>query len=111
MYIIFVPAVVSLSFTDAKAAEAAQSAYYDPNRPQTAYVPPPYNVSTQVIIKSSGVTIFHVNYIVLFKACCIHSSHVTPQEIYYGGLHVLPNVESWAKHAKLARFLRYIGAM
>lgn len=29
--------------SDAKAAEAAQSAYYDPNRPQTAYVPPPYN--------------------------------------------------------------------
>ncbi|XP_026316738.1 WW domain-binding protein 2 isoform X2 [Hyposmocoma kahamanoa] len=27
--------------TDAKAAEAQQSAYYDPNRPQTAYVPPP----------------------------------------------------------------------
>lgn len=27
---------------DAKAAEAAQSAYYDPNQPQTAFVPPPY---------------------------------------------------------------------
>ncbi|CAG9767163.1 unnamed protein product [Ceutorhynchus assimilis] len=27
--------------SDAKAAEAAQSAYYDPNRPQMAYVPPP----------------------------------------------------------------------
>lgn len=27
--------------TDPKAAEAAQSAYYDPNRPQMAYVPPP----------------------------------------------------------------------
>ncbi|XP_060522259.1 WW domain-binding protein 2 [Cylas formicarius] len=26
---------------DAKAAEAAQSAYYDPNRPNMAYVPPP----------------------------------------------------------------------
>jgi len=26
---------------DAKAAEAAQSAYYDPNKPQMAYVPPP----------------------------------------------------------------------
>ncbi|XP_014248368.1 WW domain-binding protein 2 [Cimex lectularius] len=26
---------------EAKAAEAAQSAYYDPNRPQCAYVPPP----------------------------------------------------------------------
>ncbi|KZC13474.1 PREDICTED: WW domain-binding protein 2 [Dufourea novaeangliae] len=26
---------------DAKAAEAAQSAYYDPSRPQCAYVPPP----------------------------------------------------------------------
>ncbi|KAF7996578.1 hypothetical protein HCN44_002224 [Aphidius gifuensis] len=26
---------------DAKASEAAQSAYYDPNRPQCAYVPPP----------------------------------------------------------------------
>lgn len=32
-----------MSANDAKAAEAAQSAYYDPNRPQTAYVPPPYN--------------------------------------------------------------------
>lgn len=31
---------------DSKAAEAAQSAYYDPNQPQTAYVPPPsYYVS------------------------------------------------------------------
>lgn len=31
---------------DPKAAEAAQSAYYDPNRPQMAYVPPPaYYVS------------------------------------------------------------------
>lgn len=31
---------------DAKAAEAAQSAYYDPNKPQCAYVPPPaYYVS------------------------------------------------------------------
>ncbi|XP_067002584.1 WW domain-binding protein 2 [Anabrus simplex] len=29
------------SAADAKAAEAAQSAYYDPNRPQCAYVPPP----------------------------------------------------------------------
>ncbi|KAK0163648.1 hypothetical protein PV327_007310 [Microctonus hyperodae] len=29
------------SQADAKAAEAAQSAYYDPNRPQCAYVPPP----------------------------------------------------------------------
>jgi hypothetical protein len=28
-------------FQDAKAAEAAQSAYYDPNRPQMAFVPPP----------------------------------------------------------------------
>lgn len=32
-----------MSSNDAKAAEAAQSAYYDPNKPQTAYVPPPYN--------------------------------------------------------------------
>ncbi|XP_047503731.1 WW domain-binding protein 2 isoform X1 [Pieris napi] len=32
-----------MSSSEAKAAEAAQSAYYDPNRPQTAYVPPPYN--------------------------------------------------------------------
>lgn len=30
-----------MSSADAKAAEAAQSAYYDPNRPQMAYVPPP----------------------------------------------------------------------
>jgi hypothetical protein len=32
--------------SDAKAAEAAQSAYFDPSRPQCAYVPPPaYYVS------------------------------------------------------------------
>lgn len=36
-------APAGMSASDAKAAEAAQSAYYDPNRPQTAYVPPPYN--------------------------------------------------------------------
>ncbi|XP_068618356.1 postacrosomal sheath WW domain-binding protein [Battus philenor] len=36
-------APTGVSAHDAKAAEAAQSAYYDPNRPQTAYVPPPYN--------------------------------------------------------------------
>ncbi|KAH0998881.1 WW domain-binding protein 2-like [Dendroctonus ponderosae] len=38
------PGAPSARFTnaaDAKAAEAAQSAYYDPNRPQMAYVPPP----------------------------------------------------------------------
>lgn len=36
-----------VSLTDAKSQEAAQ-AYYDPNQPQTAYVPPPpaYYVST-----------------------------------------------------------------
>ncbi|XP_046968360.1 WW domain-binding protein 2 [Vanessa cardui] len=39
----FVPGAPSMSSSDAKAAEAAQSAYYDPNKPQTAYVPPPYN--------------------------------------------------------------------
>jgi WW domain-binding protein 2 len=34
------------SAAEAKAMEAAQSAYYDPNRPQMAYVPPPaYYVS------------------------------------------------------------------
>lgn len=38
-------------YIDAKAAEAAQSAYYDPNRPQMAYVPPPaYYVSIYWII-------------------------------------------------------------
>ncbi|KAG8262432.1 hypothetical protein J6590_053071 [Homalodisca vitripennis] len=37
--------------TDAKAAEAAQSAYYDPNRPQCAYVPPPaYYVSIACLL-------------------------------------------------------------
>lgn len=36
-------APTGMSAADAKAAEAAQSAYYDPNKPQTAYVPPPYN--------------------------------------------------------------------
>lgn len=39
----FAPGAPSMSSRDAKAAEAAQSAYYDPNKPQTAYVPPPYN--------------------------------------------------------------------
>ncbi|CAH2091319.1 unnamed protein product [Euphydryas editha] len=39
----FAPGAPSMSSSDAKAAEAAQSAYYDPNKPQTAYVPPPYN--------------------------------------------------------------------
>ncbi|XP_072947309.1 WW domain-binding protein 2 isoform X2 [Epargyreus clarus] len=37
------PAAAGFSGADAKAAEAAQSAYYDPNKPQTAYVPPPYS--------------------------------------------------------------------
>ncbi|XP_033219114.1 WW domain-binding protein 2 isoform X4 [Belonocnema kinseyi] len=31
----------SISQADNKAAQAAQSAYYDPNKPQCAYVPPP----------------------------------------------------------------------
>uniref|UniRef100_A0A1B6G3T8 GRAM domain-containing protein n=1 Tax=Cuerna arida TaxID=1464854 RepID=A0A1B6G3T8_9HEMI len=30
-----------IAYPDAKAAEAAQSAYFDPNKPQCAYVPPP----------------------------------------------------------------------
>lgn len=39
--------IFRFSLLDAKAAEAAQSAYYDPNKPQCAYVPPPsYYVST-----------------------------------------------------------------
>lgn len=46
------------AISDAKAAEAAQSAYYDPNQPQTAYVPPPYNVST-IYIKSKLKYIFN----------------------------------------------------
>lgn len=38
-----------MSAADAKAAEAAQSAYYDPNKPQCAYVPPPaYYVSIEI---------------------------------------------------------------
>ncbi|XP_063535572.1 WW domain-binding protein 2 [Cydia strobilella] len=37
------PQTNGMSPNDAKAAEAARSAYYDPNRPQTAYVPPPYD--------------------------------------------------------------------
>ncbi|CAG9087657.1 hypothetical protein JYU34_021336 [Plutella xylostella] len=36
-------APAGMSSNDAKAREAAASAYYDPNRPQTAYVPPPYD--------------------------------------------------------------------
>lgn len=37
------------TITEAKAAEAAQSAYYDPNQPQMAYVPPPaYYVSYKI---------------------------------------------------------------
>ncbi|KAF9413130.1 hypothetical protein HW555_008572 [Spodoptera exigua] len=43
------------SSSDAKAAEAAQSAYYDPNRPQTAYVPPPYSVRSTAEL--SGIVI------------------------------------------------------
>ncbi|XP_049874765.1 WW domain-binding protein 2 isoform X2 [Pectinophora gossypiella] len=35
--------MMGLQREDAKAMEAARSAYYDPNRPQTAYVPPPYD--------------------------------------------------------------------
>lgn len=36
---------------DTKETEAAQSAYYDPNSPQTAYVPPPaYYVSLLYIL-------------------------------------------------------------
>lgn len=36
---------------DSKEAEAAQSAYYDPNVPQTAYVPPPaYYVNLKFLI-------------------------------------------------------------
>lgn len=52
MKIIFFNILFLLFFTDAKAAEAAQSAYYDPNRPQCAYVPPPaYYVSETSFIK------------------------------------------------------------
>lgn len=44
---------ISHFLIDAKAAEAAQSAYYDPNRPQCAYVPPPaYYVSSCKVNKS-----------------------------------------------------------
>jgi len=43
---------IAIFLSDAKAAEAAQSAYYDPNRPQCAYVPPPeYYVSYVLITK------------------------------------------------------------
>lgn len=45
-------------FTDAKAAEAAQSAYFDPNRPQMAYVPPPsYYVSFIHFYEKFDITI------------------------------------------------------
>lgn len=38
--------IIFFSLLDTKEAEAAQSAYFDPSRPQTAYVPPPaYYVS------------------------------------------------------------------
>ncbi|KAG8236751.1 hypothetical protein J437_LFUL015580 [Ladona fulva] len=37
----FGQAMLKAAQMDAKAAEAAQSAYFDPNRPQCAYVPPP----------------------------------------------------------------------
>lgn len=33
---------------DPKAQEANQSAYYDPNNPQYAYVPPPAYVSSNI---------------------------------------------------------------
>lgn len=55
-------AVVCIIFADAKAAEAAQSAYYDPNKPQTAYVPPPYNVSISIQVVSIQVSSYIVNY-------------------------------------------------
>lgn len=59
-------AVAKLTFSDAKAAEAAQSAYYDPNRPQTAYVPPPYNVSSYLLLEvqvesNSGNSVLCIN--------------------------------------------------
>lgn len=38
----------SFFFSDAKAQEAAQSGYYDPNNPHYAYVPPPSYVSAVV---------------------------------------------------------------
>ncbi|KAF4522161.1 hypothetical protein B566_EDAN010421 [Ephemera danica] len=37
----FAPSAPAPSAAEAKAMEAAQSAYYDPNKPQCAYVPPP----------------------------------------------------------------------
>lgn len=40
-----------LLLSQEKAGEAAQSAYYDPNKPQCAYVPPPaYYVSISIIV-------------------------------------------------------------
>lgn len=39
-------------FAEAKAAEAAQSAYYDPNQPQMAYVPPPAYYVSKIFLKS-----------------------------------------------------------
>jgi len=43
---VFIKSNRCIIITDVKAAEAAQSAYFDPNRPQMAYVPPPsYYVS------------------------------------------------------------------
>lgn len=62
------------SAADAKAMEAAQSAYYDPNRPQMAYVPPPaYYVSYFLVL--SGSRMKRKLYFVLRK----HLQHTTMQ--------------------------------
>lgn len=46
---------------DTKEAEAAQSAYFDPSRPQTAYVPPPaYYVS---LIWNIGEFVITLNFL------------------------------------------------
>lgn len=53
---------ISIFFSDAKAAEAAQSAYYDPNKPQMAYVPPPayyVSIEKQVFIANYRLFLFY----------------------------------------------------
>jgi hypothetical protein len=68
--------------SDAKAAEAAQSAYYDPNRPQCAYVPPPeYYVSIILFIvytdfnfKIDVLISVYITYYVLRISIFVHIS-------------------------------------
>lgn len=67
--------VASFYHLDSKATEAAQSAYYDPNRPQCAYVPPPEYYVSIFILRVFKIIIFFGNTFVKRKEnveilCC-----------------------------------------